>query len=390
MTAPIPILRWLLAAFLLLDGIASVSIGAVRLAHGRYPSGADIHLRWIEERNVAHGRDPATVSEDAAPPYVPSSNIHDGMMVSSWYPPWAFTTAFIFVPPVSWTAERWIFLGWCLAALGVLSLWTRVQFRPCGDYAARVAVLVPPALWSVSYCLSNGQYAIVIAGLLAGSFLLVERDRDAWAGVLAGIALLKPTLVAPFLLIFLLRGRWTVLFVAAAVDLVATLVTWRLTHLDPLTLIHESADHLKHSAVNSQNVVSFAVLAVSGGPNPALDFAATVTLGLLGAAVMFVAHRRGCGLATLAGIAAATSLSWTYRKDYDVVLIVFLVAATARVAMETRRLLPWLSLVVMCFVLMLPFRLQDHNQPWLQGLELLSWIIAAVACVRGDASREPA
>jgi len=374
---------WILVAVLALGGLVATGLGSLRLAHGDFPSGTDLHLRWVEQRNVVHGQNPGTISADAVPPYEQPDQIEDGLLVSTSYPPYAYITQMPFVWLVPWPAARLVFLAWTLAALVLISCWAHAQFRSRDSATRTAAVLLPWAIWPTSYCLSGGQYAILLTALLAGAFLLLQRGREAWAGVAVAFALLKPTLIAPFLLIFLLDGRWLLLAVAAVINIAATFAAWAITRCDPLTLLRQAQAHVWHNRTTTQNLVTQLELHLPGF-SPGLQTAITLAIGFAGAALIWLARRLGCGLLTQAGIAAVIALSWTYRKEYDAVLILFLVVALLRVALATGRGLARLCLVLMAAPLLTPFRLADHNSEILQGFELLTWLAAVACCLAWD------
>jgi len=374
---------WILVAILAVSGLVSAGLGSLRLAHGAYPSGSDFHLRWVEQRNVAHRQNPGTLSADAVPPYVAPDQIEDGLLVSTSYPPYAYITQMPFVWIVPWPAARLVFLAWTLASLGLISFWAYAQFCSREAVIRAIAALLPWAVWPTSYCLSNGQYAILLTALLAGAFLLLERGSEAWAGVAVAFALLKPTLILPFLVIFLLDSRWLLLLLAATINIAATFAAWALTRCDPLTLLRQAQAHVWHNRGSTQNLVTQLEVQLPGF-SAGTQTGITLALGLVGAALIWLARRLGCGLVTQAGIAAVTALSWTYRKEYDAILILFLLVALLRVALATGRGVAWLCLALMAAPLLAPFRLADHNSPLLQGYELFTWLAAIACCIAWD------
>jgi len=114
------------------------------------------------------------------------------------YPVWLYPpTGLLLVAPVSLLPYKASLVVWTVAGLGALGA---VLWRMLRDPAAVVVLLLFPA---VSLCLINGQSGVWLAALLGGGLVLL--DRRPWlAGILLGVATVKPQmllLVAPCLLL---------------------------------------------------------------------------------------------------------------------------------------------------------------------------------------------
>ncbi len=114
------------------------------------------------------------------------------------YPAWLYPpTGLLLVAPVSLLPYKASLVVWTVAGLGALGA---VLWRMLRDPAAVVVLLLFPA---VSLCLINGQSGVWLAALLGGGLVLL--DRRPWlAGILLGVATVKPQmllLVAPCLLL---------------------------------------------------------------------------------------------------------------------------------------------------------------------------------------------
>ncbi len=100
----------------------------------------------------------------------------------------------------------WLSLPWLLRAyapvpreeLGYIALW--ILFAPLG------------------VALFQGQSSLVMLLLYSMAFVAIQRGRDFRAGVALGLGLLKFQFVVPFVVIFLLRRKWTLIkgFLATA------------------------------------------------------------------------------------------------------------------------------------------------------------------------------
>ncbi|KAA0023427.1 glycosyltransferase family 87 protein [Antrihabitans cavernicola] len=86
---------------------------------------------------------------------------------------------------------------------------------------------------------------LVLLGEVGFIMLLLSR-RDLWAGVAMGLTLAVKPILAPLLLIALVRGQWKVFITAIGVPVVLTLIAWPLS-ADPMDFIHHTAPYLSES-----------------------------------------------------------------------------------------------------------------------------------------------
>jgi alpha-1,2-mannosyltransferase len=82
--------------------------------------------------------------------------------------------------------------------------------------------------------LMQGQVSVLVLGLLTSAYVAARSGNDRTAGMLLGLALVKPPLVAPLILFFVLRGRWQV--AAAAAGTAVTLAAAPAVLIGPGTL----------------------------------------------------------------------------------------------------------------------------------------------------------
>jgi Glycosyltransferase family 87 len=104
-----------------------------------------------------------------------------------------------------------IFLGLNLCLLGACF----GMFRSWTQNLSEIYPWFPVALFAgylpIAAALIQGQDSILLLTIFAGSFLLVERNQDAWAGVLLGLTIFKFQLALPIALMFLLWKNWGLL-----------------------------------------------------------------------------------------------------------------------------------------------------------------------------------
>ncbi len=118
------------------------------------------------------------------------------------YPVWLYPpTGLLLVAPVSLLPYKASLGVWTVAGLGALGA---VLWRILRDPAAVVVLLLFPA---VSLCLINGQSGVWLAALLGGGLVLL--DRRPWlAGILLGVATVKPQMLLLVVPCLLLGGHW--------------------------------------------------------------------------------------------------------------------------------------------------------------------------------------
>ncbi len=133
--------------------------------------------------------------------------------------------ALIFAPlsALSYPAAYLVFLACNIAALIIcfILLWPWMQnlrvVSPWLPFAIFLGFL------PVAYALIQGQDSLLLTTLLAGAFVLLDRQQNFHAGILAGLALFKFPIVLPIALLFLIWRRWSFLlgFAATAITLAA-------------------------------------------------------------------------------------------------------------------------------------------------------------------------
>lgn len=172
--------------------------------------------------------------------------------------------------------------------------------------------------------LTHGQTSFLLAALLGGGLLLARR-RPWWAGVLIGLATIKPQfgLLVPIAL--LASGQWRTITAAGATALAlaafAALAFGPQVWSDWLAITRTAGDATASGTIGHAKMVSvFAGLSLLGVPGgAAMAVQATVSLGVAGA-VARAGWRRpftpGLGALVLAGAPLATP----FVLDYDMVL----------------------------------------------------------------------
>lgn len=203
-------------ALLLLFGAIVVATYAVFTS--RWPGANDFLSRWEGARSFwvdrlnpysdevtqriqikIYGR-PARADEDPGPFAYP------------------FYTVFTLLPlvwlPYAWAEAIWLaLLAFSIVALALMSM-SLLRWR-AGPLGLAGAILFSLFFYFSARAIFLGQYAILVAALVAGSFLAIRSGRDGWAGVLLALSTLKPQmvfLIVPYVLLWaFVHRRWRLL-----------------------------------------------------------------------------------------------------------------------------------------------------------------------------------
>ncbi|MGF1936273.1 MAG: glycosyltransferase family 87 protein [Nostoc sp. ChiQUE02] len=108
-----------------------------------------------------------------------------------------------------------IWIGMHILAIG-LALWGANILLESKSLALRTICTISVALiYGLVRDLQVGNIAIFVAVLILWMFILAKKHQDIPAGICLGLAVCKPTLAALFILYFLLKRRFSLVFVSA-------------------------------------------------------------------------------------------------------------------------------------------------------------------------------
>ena len=363
------------AAVLFLLALAYLAYGAAATVR---TAGKDAIMRWTETRYVLDGRVPYWVlmaNADALPEHRPAkatpaaesttppppgadTGVIEGVGVpEGFYPPWSYPTGLpLFAVPRGVLGVWMIVVD--LAMLGVLLAYARHAARAAGLGTPAVIFLVAAVAGMSAHgqTVKIGQLGLVVAAGIAGMLWLLERPvlwRSLAAGLLLGVAIVKPILAAPFLGVPVVKGRWVTAGVAVLYVALASLVTWAWTGLDPLTwlaALSEHGSHFAHKGFGPQRLLERPGI----DREAAMQIIALTVAGLT--AVVMIARRRASPLA-LAAVAATAARFWTYHKTYDDTILAFPLLAVGLLALTNGGRPAWAAFLALGLSLWLPFRL---------------------------------
>jgi hypothetical protein len=357
MTTAVPRQLLLACAFgLFALGAAYQIKGNIDLVSGTSASSAiDLRNRDSEQALFADGKDP-----------------YDYMIGSQ--PPWAYEFGQLLTWP-EWPAVRAYFAIVNAIALAFLMWWA---YREPRQAPVEVRLLLMSAVFAFGgSCTATevGQISIIVTALLAGA-LWADRSGHAYlCGTLVALALIKPTISAPFALALIVTGRFRAAATAALYGGVATGITWLVTGVEPIHMLQQMASGATQF-INDGTLGMVDVGAMMGA-SPTTLLWLPLLVAVPGLAVM-AAVRRSPSLAF--GVAALWGRLWTYHKSYDDVMMVFILIPLGVLALGARRSRPALiAFVAMGILAWLPGQLQ--RLPEVQILQLAVWPIALALLV---------
>lgn len=372
---------WALAGVLLVGAVLYHAKGVSLLFAP--DGGVDVHLRWQEQRYVIRGQNPYDVTYAALgvgrPPSDPSRNAEPitevGVPDSGGYPPWAFLVGYLSFWP-DWPLVKGYFLALSLAMTAVTGWWAYRVARPAGDgpHAGWLAAAAVLAISGYSTCVHVGQYGAVVVGLLALAAWALATGKDWTAGLLLGLALLKPTIAGPFVLVPLVMGRWRAVAGCVGYVAAASAVVWWQTGTNPLEMFLQSVAVTDGFVQDSQGLVN-ALVAAGLTPKQVTPVLA-VAVGLPGLVGLYLTRR--AGVPHLFAAAAVVGRMWAYHKSYDNMMLAFLLAPLAAAAVARRSAAAWAGFVYAGAVSWAPASLAKDDRflflqvaGWLAGLAVL-------------------
>jgi hypothetical protein len=339
----------------------------------------DMHLRWVETQYILHGENPGDIfmaSQYSAAVRIPMWSKRPtteipwiGPVFTAGYPPWAYFANVPFYWPPWQRAARVYFAGWNVLALLVVFAYGYHVGRPLGALAGAILGFSGTAVSANATTLGVGQYGIVIVALIVATLWLLERFRDSGtAGVCLGLAFTKPILSGPFGVPLLFPIKPRSLIAVIVYMLVANGVIWAVTKANPVELVsqmlHAGQGYMDASYGPMNLLVSM------GMPKPMSE--AVTAVGCVGieAVLLFVWMR--APLLVHFAIASVTARLWSYHHLYDNLVVMFLLIALGRLALERTTPIHVLAFLVMGLSLWAPGKFCDHL--WYQIFQMVVWI----------------
>jgi hypothetical protein len=332
--------RWVVCQFVCQNvNPYPLALAALERAHGQLGAGAKKpHVYTIPRPTPAEQS-----GEDHCVPAAVAPVIAQHGLPEAVYPPSADLL-------LSWTIgllpDEGVHLVWLLVNLALLVGLALLMCRrelavPAQTLLALSAVMALLLLWSPTQeTVHTGQFSILVSVcvLLAVRWL---DEHEIAAGAALSLALIKPSLALPFLLLPLIRGRWRCLGVIVVSHLSATCLQAAVFGCTPWELMRQwaaVAAYFTQGQFTLQEVL--AALHVEDTPAGAALVAA-FALAVTG----WCWTNRGAPDELLVDLLCFVSVLWTYHGLYDfVILFVPLARRMSAVALPGQRMVPLLAL----------------------------------------------
>jgi hypothetical protein len=330
---------------------------------GRWSGAADLWRRWLEQQYIFRGQNPYTVTANSLRGYA------DPMLAVPAdvdYPPWSYFSGLVFFWP-GWPQVRiWFGLIDLLGLVYVVSF--VIRFARRGIPIDRI-LLVLSVTSIAAFCttIGTGNYGVIVLALLAGSLEAEEARHSILAGLLLGLAMLKPNMSGPFLLIPLVRARLRILFAAGAYLVIASAAVWIITGTDPFTMLGQMLR--AGGRFTSADAGLLTALISSGVPyRIATPLLAAICLAIFGPLLF---RYRNAEPIVLFAIAATFSRLWTYNQNHSNMILVFVLLALWRTAIERQDFRTCATFLAMAASLWIPATVSALRI--VQGGEILIW-----------------
>jgi hypothetical protein len=293
--------------------------------------------------------------------------------------------ALLYAPP--WPVVRWFFALAQVLALAVIARFAAAQGRVGGRVGSCLLAVSCLAVSAHCTTLGVGQVGTLVVALLCLAHDAASTGRPGIAGLLVGVANLKPSIAGPFLLPFLIRPRRRTWIGAGAYLLLASAVAWWATATPPHELLRQmlwGAAILQEAGSGLHRLLPGDVAHAARTP---LLLAVTVSVATLG----LLRRLGGRPLLQHFAVAAVAGRLWTYHRDYDNGMLLFLLVAVGRLALE--RGSPWrlLAFLAVGASLWAPARLTAampvplaQHLVWIAGL---AWLLVDGRELRSPATR---
>jgi hypothetical protein len=362
-------------------------------------SRSDLYYRYQEQWYVTRGQNPYDVlafaievqKGTARKTNAASVQIDDevGPIRQCGYPPWAFFSAFLFVPSfLSWAFVHTYFVAINFLCLIVMGAFAYGEGRSHGPLASMFLVSAVLAIGTTCYTVGECQYGLIINAFLFVMYWAEQRKNSLLSGISFALALTKPNISALFGFIMPVGRRYAPIIIATIYLGIASSVVWFLTGTGPLEmLVQMRQENLRWahrgSTYGPMNVAIESGLSVGTSVNLFLFIGACITPITL----FLIPENRLC-----ARFAACSILGrlWTYHKMTDNVMLVFLLLYLGRLLFERPCPHRLLIFVIVGFTLWVPPRIQVDRgfayaqlSIWSLCLLYAFWVEVAQNKVRG-------
>ncbi len=308
---------------------------------------------------------PAAGLYDAGALYAFQRSLHPPLNHTFPYP---YPPHYLFaVWPLGWLPPHWVWPIWSGATLALFLLAAGLR-RP---WEAALLALVPTSIVAFAY----GQNGFLTSALILGGLRLLPY-RQGWAGLLLGLATIKPQLGLLIPIALFAAGQWRALATAAAtvtalVALSALAFGWETWPLFVATLTGH-AGAIDGWVSDYRKATVAANLTLAGLPRN-LAYGVQWALAAAMAALVWTEFRRGVTPERIALLVVAGFVATPYAFLYDLPMLAAAALILARV-----RPLPWPEAAVLAAGLLFPLAaVMTSRLYWTTGASLVALLALA-------------
>lgn len=255
------------------------------------------------------------------------------------YPPASFAMLWPLLGWLSVTQARWF---WAFTSVVVVAITIFLLLRDSGartNWERWFVVLLFLSMSGTAVTIGNGQFILHLVPALLAALLMLETEhrgvaRDFIGAALVTWFLLKPSVTAPFLWVFLFRWKhWRPVLLVLIMYAVLTLFAAAFRK-ESLLLVFETFCRDSYLQVISTPATrNISSLLVNVGLEQWVTFASFIMFAALG---VWIFYNREADLWILVGVSALVARMWMYHRVYDDVLIVLAELSLFRIARQSQ------------------------------------------------------
>jgi hypothetical protein len=322
-----------------------------------------------------------------------------GQIATAVYPPASYAILWPFLGWLDITAAHWLWAATSVMALVWMALLIVRESGAATPLERTFVVLMLLSMNATGSTIGNGQLMVHILPPLLAGLLILRRRQARWhtdllAASLFLLALVKPTVSAPFFwLVLFLSGRLLPAVLVIAGYAALTLLAAMYQPVDLLTLLWDwlAAGSAEGAVIGYANVHTWLeMLGLREWKLPA-SLVLVLALGL------WTYRYRHVDPWLLIGVTAIVSRLLTYHRSYDDLLILLPMVALFRIAKrgtstDGGAVAAGALLAVTVLTMLTPHRLEAYSPPWnilYTGGHAVVWIVV-LAYLIDRARREEA
>jgi len=299
--------------------------------------------------------------------------------VGSVYPPYAYPQMALFFEPGGKLQARILIELLSLASLALMAWFAHHTLRPYGREIALVGAVAVVAIAGNGTALALGQFSIICVGLITVQWLAILGRRPIVAGIAWGMAMLKPQIALPFVLLFLAEGLQLGSVVGVALVALLSWMACLWTEVPVRTVIDfwRSGMSMRFAA-EGYGLGPGAIARWLGADHRIVQVA--MLGGMLVFAVPLVVFMRRHGRKAILPVAAACGVIGMfacYHRPYDHVMLFPTLLGVLVVAAGSRRAWPAVVAVAMVASLVIPARALKPI-PRMTSVQAVVWATSAV------------